>query len=79
MLNRTASWIKPLAIVAPMALLAAGCASNEDVAAARQSAAQAQAAAERAAASAAAAEQAATRAAQNSERTDRQFRESLRK
>jgi hypothetical protein len=79
MFNRTASWFKPLAIVAPLALLAAGCASNSDLEAARKSAADAQAAAERAAASAAAAQQAAQQAAQNSARTDRQFRESLRK
>jgi hypothetical protein len=79
MLIRTASWIKPLAIVVPLAFLAAGCASNDDVAAARKSAADAQAAAERAAASAAAAEQAANAAAQNSARADRQFREGLRK
>ena len=79
MLNRTRSWFKPLAIVAPLALLAAGCASNDDVAAARKSAADAQASAAQAAASAKAAEQAAQTAAQNSARADRQFREGLRK
>jgi hypothetical protein len=79
MLNRTAGWLKSLAIVAPLALLAAGCASNEDLAAARQSAAEAQASAAQAAASAKAAQQAAETAAQNSTRSDRQFRESLRK
>lgn len=79
MLNRTASWLKPLAIVLPIALLVAGCATNEDVAAARKSAADAQAAAERAAASAAAAEQSAKAAAEASQRSSRQFRESLRK
>ena len=79
MLNRTGSWIKPLAIIVPIAFLAAGCATNEDVAAARKSAADAQAAAERAAASAAAAERSAQAASQQSTRADRQFREGLRK
>ncbi|HEX7005713.1 MAG TPA: hypothetical protein VF274_01110 [Alphaproteobacteria bacterium] len=79
MFNRTGSWVKPLAIVIPIAFLAAGCATKEYVAAARKSAADAQAAAERAAASAAAAERSAQAAAQNSTRADRQFRESLRK
>jgi len=79
MLTRTLSWIKPIAIMAPLALVAAGCASNDDVAAARQSAAAAQASAAQAAASAKAAQQAAEQAAQNSARADRQFREGLRK
>jgi hypothetical protein len=79
MLNRTGSWIKPLAIIIPIAFIAAGCASNEDVAAARKAAEDAKAAADRAAASAAAAEQSAKAAADASQRTGRQFRESLRK
>ena len=70
--------LKPLAILAPLVLVA-GCATQAEVDAANKRAADAEARAAAAEAAAQRAEEAARRAAEDRERADRAFRESLRK